>query len=76
MTIFNSSYQAFHLAKCVPSLVHNLFWFGQYYLIIPSVVKCDIILLRAMAVFCGTDNILWNIPHIQTECEEYSIKYS
>jgi hypothetical protein len=23
----------------------------------------------------GLYNVLWNIPHIQTECEEYSAKY-
>ena len=26
----------------------------------------------SVIVFCGIDNILQNIPHIQTECEEYS----
>jgi hypothetical protein len=26
-------------------------------------------------VFCGTDNILWNIAQIQSECEEYFAKY-
>jgi hypothetical protein len=28
-----------------------------------------------MTVICGTDSILHNISHIQTECEEYSTKY-
>ena len=26
-------------------------------------------------MLCGTDGILQNIPHIQIECEEYSIEY-
>jgi hypothetical protein len=30
---------------------------------------------RAIAVLCGTDIILWNIPHIQFECEEYFTVY-
>jgi hypothetical protein len=24
---------------------------------------------------CGSDNILWNLPHIPYECEEYPAKY-
>ena len=24
-------------------------------------------------MFCRTDSILWNIPHIHTECEEYFV---
>jgi hypothetical protein len=32
--------------------------------------------LIPIAMFCGTNNIMWNIPHIQPEyCEEYSIEY-
>jgi len=34
-----------------------------------------ITLFRPIAVFCGTDNILLNILHIQLECEEYSINW-
>ena len=34
----------------------------------------DITLCRAIIVFCRTDNILRNNPHIQFECEEYSIR--
>ena len=30
-----------------------------------------ITLFRIITMFYGTDNILWNIPHIQYECEEY-----
>ena len=26
-------------------------------------------------MFCGTDIIMWNIPHIQPECEEYFVEY-
>ena len=26
-------------------------------------------------MFCGTDNILWNMPHIRTEDGKYSVKY-
>ena len=26
-------------------------------------------------MFCGTNNILQNVPHIQTECEEYFAQY-
>ena len=33
-----------------------------------------ITLFRGIIVFCGTDNILWNIVHIQIKWEEYSIK--
>ena len=31
----------------------------------------NITLFRSIAMFCGTDIIQWNIPHTQTECEEY-----
>jgi hypothetical protein len=33
-----------------------------------------ITLSRAIIMFCGTDRIIQNIFHIQSECEEYSIK--
>ena len=35
----------------------------------------DVTLFKPIAVFCGIDNIMQNIPHIRLECEEYSIKY-
>jgi hypothetical protein len=35
----------------------------------------SITLFRAITVFCGTNSILQNIPHIQIECEEYSVVY-
>jgi hypothetical protein len=35
----------------------------------------DITLFGPIAVFNGTNNILWNIPHIEIECEEYYAKY-
>ena len=35
----------------------------------------SITLFRPIAVLCGTDSILRSIPHIQDECEEYSIEY-
>lgn len=25
-------------------------------------------------MFCGNDNIMWNITHIQYECEEYYVQ--
>jgi hypothetical protein len=34
-----------------------------------------ITLFRPIAVFCGTDNIMWNIPQMQAECEEYFVEY-
>ena len=37
--------------------------------------KTNITLLRSITILCETDNILQNIPHIQLECEEYSLKY-
>jgi hypothetical protein len=30
---------------------------------------------KAMTIFCGIDNIMRSILHIQFECEEYSAKY-
>ena len=33
-----------------------------------------ITLFRAITVFCGIDNILWNISHILSKCEEYSTR--
>ena len=35
----------------------------------------NITLFRSIAVLCGTDNIMQNIPHIQFEYEEYAIEY-
>ena len=32
-------------------------------------------LFRSITMLCGTDSVLWNIPHIQTECEVYSMEY-
>jgi hypothetical protein len=34
-----------------------------------------ITLFISITMFRGTRNILWNIPHIQYECEKYSVKY-
>jgi hypothetical protein len=30
-----------------------------------------ITLFKPIEVLCGTGNIMWNISHIQVECEEY-----
>ena len=30
---------------------------------------------KSTTLLCGTDNIPWNIPHIQIECEKYSMEY-
>jgi hypothetical protein len=32
-------------------------------------------LLRSITIFLGTESILHNIPHIQSEYEKYSIEY-
>jgi hypothetical protein len=29
-------------------------------------------IIQTHRVFCRIDNIMWNIPHIKIECEEYS----
>ena len=34
-----------------------------------------IILFRFIIMLCGTDIILQNIPHIQSKCGEYFIKF-
>ena len=34
-----------------------------------------ITLFRTSTIFCGTDNTLRNILHIQPECEEYFVEY-
>jgi hypothetical protein len=33
-----------------------------------------ITLFKAITILCQIESILWNVPHIQPECEEYSIK--
>ena len=38
-------------------------------------IKGSITLFKPIAVFHETNNILRNILHIQSECEEYSTKY-
>ena len=43
------------------SFIHHILW--------------SITLFRSITMLCGTDNILWNILHIQTECGESSAKY-
>ena len=35
----------------------------------------NITLFRSITMLCGTDNIIWNILHIQFECGEFSIEY-
>lgn len=32
-------------------------------------------IIQNLNFFCGTDNILYNIPLIQSECEEYYVEY-
>ena len=34
-------------------------------------IGINITLFRPTTVFCGTDNILWNISHIRPKYEEY-----
>ena len=34
-----------------------------------------ITLFRFITMLCGIDNIIQNIPHIQSKCEEYYVKY-
>jgi hypothetical protein len=31
-------------------------------------------IIQIITMFCGTGGILWNISHIQTECEGYSVE--
>ena len=41
-------------------------------------IKIDytiITLFRSITMLYGIDNIIWNIPHIQCECEECFIEY-
>lgn len=35
----------------------------------------SITFLKPIAVFCGTHNMLHNIPHIEVECEKYFTEY-
>ena len=39
----------------------------MYFEIINSLSKCIITLFKAITMFCGTDNVLQNIPHIQSD---------
>ena len=34
-----------------------------------------ITLFRSITMYSGTNNILWNIPHVQSKCREYFIIY-
>jgi hypothetical protein len=34
-----------------------------------------ITLFKSMTMLCGADNVVWNIPHVQFECEKYFVKY-
>ena len=34
-----------------------------------------ITLFISIKMFSGTNNVMQNVPHIQTECGEYSAKY-
>ena len=52
-------------SKRVTFMIHNIL--SRYFLL-------DIRLFRSIIVFCGTNNIWWNIPHIHYECEEYSTR--
>ena len=47
--------------------------FSKYCILTPiQMLGMIITLFRPIAVLCGIDNILWNIPHIRREHEEYS----
>ena len=35
----------------------------------------NLTLFRSISVLCGTDDILHNIPHTETECEKHSTEY-
>ena len=42
-----------------------------------SILYClDKTSFRFLTMLCRTDNIMSNIPHVQTECGDYSIKLS
>ena len=38
-------------------------------------MRTNVTLFKSIRVLCGTDNIIWNIPHIQFECGEYYVEY-
>ena len=44
------------------------------------IIKFDIVqgghmtLFILIGVCCGTNNIIWNIPHIQPKCEKYPLE--
>ena len=33
-------------------------------------MSLHITLFKAIIVFCRTDGVMWNIPHIQSKCED------
>jgi hypothetical protein len=54
--------------KVIPSFLHQpwtCYFLGSRF----------ITLFKSITMLCGTDNILQNIYHIQSECGEYSIEY-
>lgn len=50
-----------------PNLTRSLAHYLRYYL--------HKTLFIAMTMFCGTDNNMGDIPHIHTNCDEYSMEY-
>ena len=54
--------------------IFNIFMWTAY-IIRQMATYAIIILLRFITMLCGTDNIVRNILHIETECEEYYVKY-
>ena len=81
-------YLTLNIIFCVPVLPDH--WCGLHFGLSFSLLCCAhrsrtlqhlfnvetfITLFRAIIMFCQTDNIIWNIPHIQSGCGEYSAKY-
>jgi hypothetical protein len=64
--VFGTFLSAFFVSRRNNTLISDICDEITKYVFVPNIT-----LFRLIAMLCGTDSIMWNIPHIQVECEEY-----
>ena len=64
------SFPYLSLVSDSPDIEWIWFWVGISIWVLQAIT-----LFRSTTLLCGTENIMWNISHMQTEHEEYFIEY-
>ena len=58
------------LCMCLVDVIVSLFQLELYKV---AGEESSITLFRCITMFCGSDNIKWNISHMQIECGECAV---